>query len=118
MNHCCGKADTLIDDFIDEGAIAWANCQPQNDITSLLTNYGDRMAIIGGFDSQGLPGSIGASEEDRRAEVHRCIDTYAQYGNYILGNVALLTNTPEERAESIRQVYEEADSYGKNYYIK
>ncbi len=29
INHCCGKAEIHIDDFIEEGAIAWSSCQPR-----------------------------------------------------------------------------------------
>ena len=116
INHCCGKAEIHIEDFIDEGAIAWSSCQPQNDIVSLLKKYGDRYSFIGGFDTHGEAASVHATEEQRRAEVRRAMDTYAPYGSYILGNHIVVGLTKEKTFEYCGQILDEARSYGKDFY--
>lgn len=82
--HCCGYAEQLVEDFIEIGYEAWTSCQPCNDIESLLEKYGDRLAIMGGFDSTGRPGMPDASDEEVRADVRRCLDTYGKHDGFVL----------------------------------
>ncbi len=116
INHCCGNAEIHIEDFIEEGAVAWSSCQPQNDIVSLLKKYGDRYSFIGGFDTHSSAASVNATEEERRAEIRRAIDTYAPYGSYILGNHIVQGKTREETFQYNSQILDEAYSYGKGFY--
>lgn len=118
INHCCGKAETLIEDFIEEGAVAWVSCQPVNDIAGLLEKYHDQICISGGFNSNGTPGSVNATEDMRRAEVRRAIDAYSKWGSYIFGNQVFLSTDPKIRAAWTEQTNDEAFKYGKNYYIR
>lgn len=82
--HCCGKAESLIEDFIDTGAAAWTSVQPSNDIEYLLKNYGDRIAIMGGYDNNGPCGMPSATDEMVREEVRRCMSAYGKYDGYVL----------------------------------
>ena len=81
--HCCGKCESLIEDFIDEGFIAWASAQPMNDIAGLAEKYGDRFTIIGGYDTNGFPGTMAADEAAVEKEVLRCINEYGKNGGYL-----------------------------------
>lgn len=90
--HCCGKAEAIVEDMIDCGYIAWTSVQPSNDIVAILKKYGDKLAIIGGYDNNGLPGRPDATEEDARAEVRRCFNEYAKYDGYIFFGIRM-TNT-------------------------
>ncbi|MCC8162641.1 MAG: hypothetical protein LIO86_05615 [Lachnospiraceae bacterium] len=74
--HCCGHAEVIVEDMIDCGWVAWNSVQPSNDIVALCEKYGDRIGFIGGFDSNGRPAQPDATEEEARAEIRRCIDTY------------------------------------------
>ena len=80
VQHCCGYCQDLMEDFIDEGAVAWQAAQPSNDIEWIIQNLGDKISVIGGYDTQGLPGQPTATVEQIRAEVTRCINTYGKYG--------------------------------------
>lgn len=116
IQHCCGKAEVLIEDFIEEGAVAWTSVQPTNDIASLLQKYGDKIAIVGGFNTNGAPSRLDATEEMRRAEVHRVMDTYAPYGSFMISNLIVQAPTKEEAMERNRQLMDEAIRYGKDFY--
>lgn len=78
--HCCGKAEALVEDFIDCGWAAWSSVQTSNDICTLIEQYGHQIGFEGGFDSNGAPGCTDASDEVIRAESRRCIDEYGKYG--------------------------------------
>ena len=97
--HCCGRAEDLIEDFIDEGFACWSSVQPVNDIPALLEKYGDRIALAGGYDSNGKPGST-ADVEIIRKEIVRCCESYGYHNGYIFFGFSLLPececNSPEE----------------------
>lgn len=115
--HCCGKCEEIIGDFIDEGAVAWSSAQPINDIVGIQKNYGNKIAIIGGYDSNGKPGRPEASEEAVRAEVRRCIDTYAPAGNYIMMGFRLVNSSNiSDFFEALGPINDECARYGLNYY--
>lgn len=82
VQHTCGKCDSLVEEFIDTGVQAWTSVQPINDIEGVLQKYGDRLAIIGGYDTNGAPGRTKDTAKIA-AEVRRCIDTYGKYNSYI-----------------------------------
>ncbi|MBP2662063.1 MAG: hypothetical protein H6Q71_11 [Firmicutes bacterium] len=120
LYHCCGRAEALIEDFIETGAQGWTSVQPCNDIVSLLKNYGSQIAIIGGFDSNGRPGMTDASEEEVRGEVRRCFDTYGTYNGYVLFGAKIVNSLdPNIVAGAYLPIIDEAEKYamelvGKN----
>lgn len=101
IQHTCGYAETIVEDMIDTGAEAWTIVQPTNDINGIIEKYGDRFTIIGGYDSNGEPGAVNASDEVIEQEVIRDIDTYSKKGSYIFFGFRLLntTDTAEYAAE-------------------
>jgi len=107
--HCCGKAESIVEDMIDCGYAAWTSVQPTNDIASLLKKYGDRLAIIGGYNTNGLPGRADATEEVVRAEVRRCFAEYGKLKGYIFFGVKV-TNTLDfnEYMQGMMPMVEEA----------
>ncbi|KPU45844.1 methylcobalamin:coenzyme M methyltransferase [Oxobacter pfennigii] len=113
IQHTCGKADMLIEDFIEAGAQAWSAVQPTNDIEGILQKYGDRFTIIGGYNTNGAPG-YSMDEEIIRAEVRRCYDTYGKYNSYIFFGF-LLVNSSDPNARNIAMIpmADEAVKYGR-----
>lgn len=77
--HCCGKAESLIEDMIDCGWAAWSSVQPTNDIEMLIEKYGDKIGYEGGYDSTGPVCRMEATQEMIDAEVKRCLETYGKY---------------------------------------
>lgn len=80
--HCCGRAEDIIEDFIEEGYVAWSSVQPCNDIAACLERYGDQFCIAGGYDSNGLPGST-SDVDIIRKEIERCFEDYGHLESYI-----------------------------------
>lgn len=83
VQHTCGKAESIVEDMIEIGVKAWTSVQPTNDIEKILQNHGDQICIIGGYDTNGLPGRPDASKEIVEAEVDRDFQIYGKYPGYI-----------------------------------
>lgn len=114
IQHTCGLCESLIEDMIETGAAAWSSVQPINDIAGLLEKYGDRIAIIGGFNSNGAPGRVGAPVEERLAEVHRCLDTYGPYPSYIVFPFVTVNSLdPRDMLAEMGPILGEAVRYGR-----
>lgn len=79
--HVCGYCTDIIPDMIDEGSAAWQSAQPCNDIAAIIEQYGDRISVVGGYDSQGAPGQPDATPAIVDAEVKRCMEEYGRFGH-------------------------------------
>ena len=75
IHHCCGREEYFLDRFYELGIRRIDPVQPCNNIQAMMEKYPD-MVFIGGLDIQGVIDMPGCTEEDWRAEVRRCIDTY------------------------------------------
>lgn len=114
IQHTCGKADIIIEDIIETGAAAWTSVQPTNDIEGMLEKYGDKICIMGGYDTNGRPGMPNVTEEEVDAEVKRCFDTYGSYDSYIFfGFRTINTKNPEEKAAAYKPMIMAAQKYGR-----
>lgn len=106
--HLCGIGESIIDDILDAGAEAWSSVQPTNDIVSILKNYGDRLALIGGYDTTGRPGHPNLDKEIYYREVRRCVETYGPYQGYAFaGYIMKPTLNPAEMLEGFMPMIEE-----------
>ena len=81
--HCCGKFEDLLDHFYALGIRRFDPCQPCNDLKAIREKYPD-IALMGGLDLQGCVDLEGATEEQIRGEVRRCIDEYGPLGGYTI----------------------------------
>ena len=105
--HCCGRCETLIEDFIDEGFTAWTSAQPVNDIAGITQKYGERIAVIGGYDTNGLPGTMEASDALVAAEVERCVAQYGAGTGYVFYGMRMpgANHSREEALSPILKAY-------------
>lgn len=112
--HCCGHAEDIIEDMIDCGWAAWTSVQLSNDVCHLIETYGDRIAICGGYDSNGIPSRSDASDEVVIAEAKRCLDTYGKYhrGYCFFGFRMANSLDPVETAKLIVPIVKTAVEYG------
>jgi len=83
MMHNCGRCEDSIDDWIDFGVCAWNPAQIINDLEGIKAKYGNKMVLVGCWDSSGPAGWDNCSEELMRSEVDRVIDTFAPGGGFI-----------------------------------
>lgn len=117
-HHVCGKVDEIIPDIVESGAQIWQTAQCMNDILGIKEKYGDKLCIHGGWDSTGVCSMTNATEEDIRAEVRRCIDTYAPGGNYILFPIIIGDPNDPYTAQRREWCRDEIEKYGRNFYKK
>ena len=102
MQHTCGKAEALIEDFIDTGVAAWSSVQPTNDIPEILSKYGNKICICGGYNTNGAPGRTDATEEQIREEVRRCMNEYGKYRGFIFFGFLLANSLdPKDKLTSL-----------------
>ena len=80
QKHTCGRCEEILEDYVDEGVAAWQAAQPSNDLKHIIETMGDRLGVIGGYDTQGRPGAPGVTPEEVVAEVDRCYEEYGCYG--------------------------------------
>ncbi|WP_286946043.1 uroporphyrinogen decarboxylase family protein [Acetobacterium sp. UBA5834] len=114
IQHTCGKAEELVEDFIDTGIAAWTSVQPTNDIADILKKYGDKLTIMGGYDTNGYPGREDAPPEVIRAEVRRAMDAYGKYPGYVFfGFLLVSSDDQQKRFELMRPLIEESVSYAR-----
>lgn len=78
--HICGYCEDILPDVVEEGSVCWQSAQPCNDIDRIIREMGDKLAVMGGYDTQGPAGQETATDEMAVAEVRRCMDEYGKYG--------------------------------------
>lgn len=111
--HTCGCCEEIIPDFIEEGAVAWTSAQPVNDIAGIIERYGSQIAVIGGYDSNGLPGTATATDEEIDAEVKRCITEYGGKGSYVFAGMRMAGGLMS-RDESLRPIIAAHEKYKRS----
>ena len=86
--HCCGSAYHFLDHLLDIGVnalnpvqVTAKNMEPER----LKSEFGDRMAFWGGFNTQQILPYGTAAEVT--SEAHRLIDIFAKGGGYVLNAV-------------------------------
>ncbi len=116
QQHCCGKCQELVPDFIDEGSAAWQSAQPDNDIAGIIQKYGDRIGVTGGYDSQGRAGAPDVTIDEIKAEIDRCMKEYGRFGRgYCFMGLLLNESEDEAGAEKFQAVMDYASRVnGKN----
>ena len=111
VQHTCGKCDAFIEDFIEIGVEAWTSVQPTNDIEGILRKYGDKITIMGGYDSNGKPGQSSDIPVIVN-EVRRCIDTHGKYNSYIFFGFTLVNSlNPEDTMKLLMPLIQESVVY-------
>ena len=116
--HCCGKVEDFIDNFLDMGVTAFDPVQCVNDIQALKKK--GKIGLMGGLDVQGVIDVEGTTEEEIRAEVRRCIDEYAEGGQYLMYCASVHMYDPSSYAPGgiIGTINDECAKYGYRYYVK
>jgi hypothetical protein len=81
--HSCGRIEALIPDIVAMGADMWNPCQPCNDLSAIKKQWGKRLVLWGGIDSQFVLGRPGVTAEEVEREVKRRIFDLGPGGGYI-----------------------------------
>jgi uroporphyrinogen-III decarboxylase len=83
MMHCCGRCEDFIDDWMDIGVSSWNPAQVTNNLKAVKTKYGNKMVLIGCWDSSGPAGYVDAPEDLVRNAVKEAVMTYGPGGGYM-----------------------------------
>lgn len=114
--HCCGKCELFVDDWVEMGIQSWNPAQVSNDLVGIQKKYGDRLVLIGCWDSQGPAGWLHTDEETTRAAVRRCIDQFAGNGKFIFQASIYGSPNDPQFINKRRWIAEEYESYGRSFY--
>jgi hypothetical protein len=83
MMHNCGRCEDSIPDWIDFGVDSWNPAQLENDLDGIKAKYGNKMVIIGAWDSSGPAGWFTSSEEFVKNAVKETIMRFGPGGGYM-----------------------------------
>lgn len=109
--HCCGKCDSLIDDFVEIGTNVWQPAQVSNDLKGIREKYGTRLVFNGAWDNIRMYSKENVTEEELRQSVRDCIDAYGRDGGLIFWDQQL--GNSEEMQKKISIIGDEVAKYGK-----
>lgn len=114
--HNCGRCEDFIDDWLDMGVSIWNPAQTMNDLEGIKAKYGNKLTLVGCWDSSGPPAWPGATEELVRSEVRKCIDTFAPGGGFVFwGSIYGPPGDPEVEQKSF-WLADEYEKYGREWY--
>ncbi len=78
--HDCGRSESFVPDWIDLGIVSWTPAQATNDIPYIKKTYGDKIAIVGGWDNLKYDGCTDMDE--LRADLKAYVDLLAPGGRF------------------------------------
>jgi len=80
--HDCGKCELFVPDWVEQGVKAWNPAQPMNDLKGIHEKYVGKLAICGGWDSQGVLGSEKVDIKVLKDALVEYVDTLAPGGSF------------------------------------
>lgn len=109
--HCCGKCESVVDDFVNMGVDIWQPAQALNDLPALMAKYKDRLVFEGCW--QGCAAERpGASEEEVRQSARDAIEQYASAARYVFWDGDPVGPTEDARRK-VEWLASEVRSYGR-----
>ncbi len=118
--HCCGRCEDIVDDFVEMGVQSWYPAQLSNDLDAIKKKYQGRLAFNHGLDSQGVFADPNPPEEVIRQEVRRAVDHYASGGGLVIMPCLLGGDLMEVLAGTERRyaiIQDELKKYGSSPYV-
>ena len=110
FQHSCGHIEEIVPDLIEIGLDVLDPCQPAaNDIFGWKRRYGDKLAFMGGLDTQSYL-SFGTPDEVETA-VGEVVSVMAEGGGYIAAPSHTIT-IPEANREAMMRAIEKINHQG------
>jgi len=82
VHHNCGRFEDYLDDVVDMGFNGWDPAQTSNDLVGIKKKFGNKLMILGGFDSRPFLPFIEATEDDCRGAIRKLLDDLAPGGGF------------------------------------
>jgi hypothetical protein len=116
VHHNCGRCEDFIDDWLEIGIVAWNPAQVMNDLDGIKKKYGNKMGLIGCWDSSGPAGWDDANEALIDQEVKKTIERFAPGGGFCFWGSAY-GPVGDPRVENRKRWMTEAyERYGRTFY--
>lgn len=80
--HSCGKVDNLIPMMVEAGIEHWSSVQALNDVEGIIRNFGDRLTLTGGMDTDVLK-DMGLPKDRIENIVNDRIDNLCRGGAFL-----------------------------------
>lgn len=112
FHHADCVCEPIVEDMVDVGIDLWQGVIPQNDIVEIQKRTNHQLAIAGGIDSPAIDGEE-ITDDEVRAEVHRCIDTYCPGGRFFPQATPLPFNDRCRKA-----MLDELKEYGREWALE
>lgn len=109
MHHSCGYITQIIPDLVEIGVDCINPMMVKNDIDTIMENYGDKITVVGGVDSQTME-TAGTPEAIQKA-VREAMDKYANKGRYLPFIIPI-------RQETFGMYIQEVNEYGRQIELK
>ena len=116
MMHNCGRCEDFIDDWMSYGVGSWNPAQVVNDLDGIKKKYGNKLVLIGCWDSQGPAGWPDATEEMVRQAVRECIDRFASGGGFMFWGSRYGAKDDKNFENQKRWMTEEYEAYREHPY--
>lgn len=118
--HNCGRCEDFIQDWMDFGVKYWDPAQYMNDLVAVKEKFWKKynFSIVGGYDLHVPANHPSVTEESVRAEVRELIDKLGLGGGYVFAGGALGPDDDEYVQTVNRWVFDEVDTYGRDFYKK
>jgi hypothetical protein len=81
LHHADCFCQPIVTDMVDIGIDAWQGVIAQNDIVEIQRITEGKLAMVGGIDGPAIDTPF-TTEDDIRAEVRRCLDSYCPAGRF------------------------------------
>lgn len=114
--HDCGKCEQFIDDWLDLGIRGWNPAQISNDLKTIKKKYAGRLAINGGWDSQGVVSSSLVNPKMLRDTLAEYVDLLAPGGGFVYAAVNMGDPADPATAERTGIIKDFYFDYVKDYY--
>lgn len=109
MHHSCGYITQIIPDLVEIGVDCINPMMVKNDIDGIMEQYGDKITVMGGVDSQTM--EILATPEDTKRIVREAMDKYVNKGRYLPFIIPI-------RQETFGMYMEAVNEYGRQIEVK
>jgi uroporphyrinogen-III decarboxylase len=116
-HHNCGAFEAFVPYIVDMGFNAWNPAQPTfNNLPAIKEKYLGRLAICGGFESNGSVSLPETTEEQVRAYVREVMDTLAPGGSFAFSGNILGNQQDPFIQERNGWIWDEYEKNKYNYY--
>jgi len=114
-HHNCGMFEPFVPHIVDMGYNAWNPAETMNDLVGIKQRF-PKLAICGGFDSNGPVCYPETTEEEIRAYVRQQLDLLAPGGGYAFGGAIMAAPGNEFAAERNGWILDEFEKNRYSYY--